>query len=384
MYQLHNFSDGDYVQPEEPEEPEEPEITLGCLNEQAINFNPLANTPPDVGALGSCFFPITITPVEITSHGDSAVIPITFEDVPSEGGEVIVSESELYDVMLEEPEPIYDPYTAEMISSEGFEILVFNGLFGTGATVGTLINIYNYSEELILGNVPIIYQHSYYSIYIQNNSALDYYHDELGYIGILSEDTIEEEPTQQLVNPDIQIIWNKSDNIHGYIPELDINTIDNAYYKVFIYGQAVNDLSPIPTLYESPHIHDNSSENNQFGHIINLGEFGLPQNESLSVVVQSFNTTIYNEQSVYSNSPTDGFSLVWGVDAEQTDTTVLRGDVNLDGTINVIDIDYLINYILGTYNLSEDSEAFLNADINNDGIVNIIDIVNLIHIILEG
>ena len=66
-------------------------------------------------------------------------------DLPSLGVAVIVNESELYEVMLEEPEPVYDYDTAQMIASDGFEIVFVNFLFGTVATVGTLINIYNYS-----------------------------------------------------------------------------------------------------------------------------------------------------------------------------------------------------------------------------------------------
>ena len=51
------------------------------------------------------------------------------------------------------------------------------------------------------------------------------------------------------------------------------------------------------------------------------------------------------------------------------------GNINGDGTINVIDIIILVNLILfGEYNS--------NADINEDGIVNILDIVIYRNIIL--
>ena len=253
LYQLHNFSNNAYV---EEEIPEEPDIVLGCLNDQAINFNPLANTSQDVGNFGACFFPIEITPPEITSH------------------------------------------------------------------------------------------------------------------------EIEE---HEVVNPELNITWNKSNNIHEYIPELDLNTINNAYYKVFIYGQQVDGSSPV--FYESDAIYDNSIENSEFSHTVDIGEIGIPQNEVVAVVIQSFNNAMYNEQFIYSNSPTTGFTLVWGEDEGETDTTIIGGDVNLDGNINVADIVIIVNSILGITEL--DSEMFLEADMNGDGFVNVADIVQIVYKILD-
>jgi len=57
------------------------------------------------------------------------------------------------------------------------------------------------------------------------------------------------------------------------------------------------------------------------------------------------------------------------------------GDVSEDGIINVIDIVNLVNYILGTGDLSD--SQLCAADLNGDSIINVIDIVNLVNIILS-
>ena len=56
-------------------------------------------------------------------------------------------------------------------------------------------------------------------------------------------------------------------------------------------------------------------------------------------------------------------------------SNVLQGDLNGDGTIDVLDIIMLVNLILfGEYNS--------NADLNEDGVINILDIVIYRNIIL--
>ena len=56
----------------------------------------------------------------------------------------------------------------------------------------------------------------------------------------------------------------------------------------------------------------------------------------------------------------------------------LTGDVNGDGTVNITDINYLINIILAG------TTAPATADVNHDGTVNISDINTIISIILKG
>jgi hypothetical protein len=60
------------------------------------------------------------------------------------------------------------------------------------------------------------------------------------------------------------------------------------------------------------------------------------------------------------------------------ESTMLMGDVNLDGTLNVLDIVGLVGWILGTGEI----QGEYNADANEDGNVNILDIVKVVNCIL--
>ncbi len=55
----------------------------------------------------------------------------------------------------------------------------------------------------------------------------------------------------------------------------------------------------------------------------------------------------------------------------------LNGDLNCDGVINIVDIIFVVNIILGEHDNLE------SADLNLDGIVNILDILQLVYLILN-
>ncbi len=57
------------------------------------------------------------------------------------------------------------------------------------------------------------------------------------------------------------------------------------------------------------------------------------------------------------------------------------GDVNEDGTVNILDIVQVANHVLGGGLVDCGLEA---ADLNGDGMVNILDIVQIVNVILEG
>ena len=57
---------------------------------------------------------------------------------------------------------------------------------------------------------------------------------------------------------------------------------------------------------------------------------------------------------------------------------VVDGDINYDGTINVVDAIFIIQYILGN-----DISGECTPDINQNGIVDVTDIVILLNFILE-
>jgi uncharacterized protein (TIGR02145 family) len=61
--------------------------------------------------------------------------------------------------------------------------------------------------------------------------------------------------------------------------------------------------------------------------------------------------------------------------------SVLPGDSNCDGEVNVMDVITTINYILGN---NPQPFCFIEADVNGDGSVNAIDVIQTINIVLSG
>ena len=63
-------------------------------------------------------------------------------------------------------------------------------------------------------------------------------------------------------------------------------------------------------------------------------------------------------------------------------TIYAGGDINTDGSIDVLDIIELVNIIIGV-NIPSDEEL-VNADMNSDAIVDVLDIIILVNVILEN
>ena len=61
-------------------------------------------------------------------------------------------------------------------------------------------------------------------------------------------------------------------------------------------------------------------------------------------------------------------------------SSVVAGDLNMDGMINVQDIIIIVNVILDQ--LEPSPEQFEAADLNEDGIINILDVIDLVNMIL--
>ena len=60
--------------------------------------------------------------------------------------------------------------------------------------------------------------------------------------------------------------------------------------------------------------------------------------------------------------------------------TLLRGDVNLDGEVNIADVNAVISVIMGTFT---DPSIFWESDVDGNGEINIADVNAIINIILE-
>jgi hypothetical protein len=65
-----------------------------------------------------------------------------------------------------------------------------------------------------------------------------------------------------------------------------------------------------------------------------------------------------------------------------TYTAFQQGDVNMDDTINILDIVITVNGILGTTELT--TTQIQLADLNADGNINILDIVLIVNLVLGG
>ncbi|HHN47346.1 MAG TPA: hypothetical protein ENN08_00135 [Bacteroidales bacterium] len=61
--------------------------------------------------------------------------------------------------------------------------------------------------------------------------------------------------------------------------------------------------------------------------------------------------------------------------------TVLAGDANCDGMVNVLDIIAIANYIMG---LNPEPFCFENADVNADNIIDVLDVIGTANIIMGG
>lgn len=65
----------------------------------------------------------------------------------------------------------------------------------------------------------------------------------------------------------------------------------------------------------------------------------------------------------------------------EVESTVVTGDVNGDGEVNVADVNSLISIILGG---KASDDTMTRADVNNDGEVNVADVNTLINLILTA
>ena len=91
---------------------------------------------------------------------------------------------------------------------------------------------------------------------------------------------------------------------------------------------------------------------------------------------------------IQNNSPdyeTGNFYIPPQLEEEEQDTEevteIVLGDVNFDGSINVLDIVNIVGLVIGNSNL--DDNQFLAADVNQDGFVNVLDIVGIVDSIMN-
>jgi hypothetical protein len=64
-----------------------------------------------------------------------------------------------------------------------------------------------------------------------------------------------------------------------------------------------------------------------------------------------------------------------------TPQSSLSGDLNLDGMIDILDVQLWINVFLG---IETDADLVSRADVNKDGSINVLDVQQLTNLILLG
>jgi len=112
------------------------------------------------------------------------------------------------------------------------------------------------------------------------------------------------------------------------------------------------------------------------------GEVGAGYSESIDIIFSSEGLT-NGEYTANMNISSNGGSATLPVTLTVTGgSSVVVGDVNMDGNINVQDIILLVNIILDILNPTPDQ--FEAADLNADGIINVLDVIALVNIILEA
>ena len=95
--------------------------------------------------------------------------------------------------------------------------------------------------------------------------------------------------------------------------------------------------------------------------------------------VLDHNGDLVLSQNITSGLPSNLQSTIIDL-IESIPSGTILGDLNEDGTINVIDVVNLVNIILGG---SSSEQQLAAGDINQDGTINVIDAVQLVNIILN-
>ena len=107
------------------------------------------------------------------------------------------------------------------------------------------------------------------------------------------------------------------------------------------------------------------------------GDFTLGPNESIELSFAVLDGNISSTNINFSIWPVHHDYSLKELSYNITTNDTLLGDLNGDGTINVVDIVMLVNIILNG------EEYYPVADLNSDGTINVVDIVTLVNIILN-
>ena len=97
------------------------------------------------------------------------------------------------------------------------------------------------------------------------------------------------------------------------------------------------------------------------------------------------NDEIFNSYMIYwddmRSSGKEDLSNIYIQSVTLDDSSILLGDLNGDGIINIQDVILIVSNILGNNDFTEDESS--QADANSDGTIDVLDIVIIINSILE-
>ena len=83
----------------------------------------------------------------------------------------------------------------------------------------------------------------------------------------------------------------------------------------------------------------------------------------------------------YANNEIDFEWMIYVIDELILSNSYTLGDINSDGSIDILDIVLVVNIILGVLDPTDIQQGA--SDINSDGVVNILDVVQIVNIILS-
>ncbi|MBS30714.1 MAG: hypothetical protein CMG39_06095, partial [Candidatus Marinimicrobia bacterium] len=149
------------------------------------------------------------------------------------------------------------------------------------------------------------------------------------------------------------------------LPE-SIGNLENLVY-LWIFN---NNLSTLPNSFCNLNVNWNSDDYSF------LPYFGSGGNELCDNLPECI------ENSPNLNSSIDPLYYSFEITAEQDcETSCVSMDLNLDGTINIVDIIATVNIIIG--NIDPTESELCAGDINNDGTINIVDVISIVNFILD-
>ena len=82
----------------------------------------------------------------------------------------------------------------------------------------------------------------------------------------------------------------------------------------------------------------------------------------------------------YANNEIDFEWMIYVIEELIYSDNYILGDVNSDGSIDILDVVLIVNIILGTLNPSE--IQLISSDVNQDSVINILDVVQIVNIII--